>query len=183
MLYSKFDRRSFLKLGALSVLAYPAFANANTSNAFARAQSRSLSFYNLHTTERLKSVYWADGKYIPESLADINRVLRDHRNNEVFEISPRLLDTLCELRVLLETDQPIELISGYRPPVTNAKLRSEGHGVATNSLHMKGMAADVRIPGRNLARLRDAALSLKAGGVGYYPSQFVHVDIGRVRFW
>jgi uncharacterized protein YcbK (DUF882 family) len=177
------DRRSFLKIGTLAVLAYPSLANATVSSAFAKARTRTLSFYSLHTTEKLTTPYWEDGSYIPESLSRINRLLRDHRTNDVCEIAPRLLDTLCELRMLLETEEPFELISGYRSPATNAKLRSEGRGVATTSLHMKGMAADVRIPGRSLSHLRNAALSLKTGGVGYYPGQFVHVDVGRVRTW
>lgn len=148
------------------------------------ARSRSISFYNLHTAERLSTTYWADGQYIPESLAEINRTLRDHRNGDVYEIAPRLLDTLCELHLRLETNEPFELISGYRSPATNAMLRSQGHGVADNSLHTKGMAADVRVPGRSLSLLRRTATSLKAGGVGYYPaSQFVHIDIGRIRTW
>jgi uncharacterized protein YcbK (DUF882 family) len=181
----KFDRRSFLKMGTLGlgVIAYPGLASANASSDFAKARTRALSFYSLHTTERLTTQYWEDGRYIPESLTQINRLLRDHRTNDVCEMAPRLLDTLCELRMLLETEEPFELISGYRSPATNAKLKSEGRGVATTSLHMKGMAVDVRIPGRNLAQLRNAALSLKAGGVGYYPGQFVHVDVGRVRTW
>jgi uncharacterized protein YcbK (DUF882 family) len=186
MSVSKLDRRSFLKLGTLSILAcksFPTLAGASPSNAFAAARTRSLSFHNLHTAEKLQTQYWENGQYIPESMASINHILRDYRNNEICEIAPGLLDALCEVRMLLETEQPLELISGYRSPVTNAKLRNEGHGVATNSLHMKGMAADVRIPGRSLENLRRAALSLKAGGVGYYPSQFVHIDVGRVRTW
>lgn len=171
------NRRSFLKLGALSLFALPRLAAASGT-------PRSLSFFNLHTTERLKTVYWADGQYIPESLADINRILRDYRSGDICEMAPRLLDTLCELRKRLDTSEPFEIISGYRSPRTNAMLRSMGHGVAENSLHMKGMAADVRIPGRNLDFLRRTAISLQAGGVGYYPaSQFVHVDVGRIRTW
>ncbi len=183
MLYSNISRRSFLKLGSLGILAYPNLGVANISHAFATAPIRKLSFLSLHTLEKLTSVYWENGDYIPEALAGINHLLRDHRTNEVHEIAPRLLDALSELRMLVETEQPFELISGYRSPATNAKLQSQGRGVATTSLHMQGMAADIRIPGRSLTRIRDAALSMKAGGVGYYPSQFVHIDIGRVRRW
>jgi uncharacterized protein YcbK (DUF882 family) len=172
MTNSQWTRRSFLKFGGLSVLTLPSLG------------ARSLGFYNLHTAERLNTVYWVNGGYVPEALADINRILRDYRTNEIYDISIRLLDTLCELRSQLDTSQPFELISGYRSPKTNAALRSQGHGVAENSLHLKGMAADVRVPGRDLAVLRKAAVALKAGGVGYYPaSQFVHVDVGRVRTW
>jgi uncharacterized protein YcbK (DUF882 family) len=181
---SPLNRRAFLRIGTLSLLAMPRLVAASTSGEFLKARSRSLSFYNLHTTEKLSAVYWADGDYIPESLSDINRILRDYRTGEICEIEPRLLDSLCALHMRLETAEPFELISGYRSPTTNAMLRNQGHGVAENSLHIKGMAADVRIPGRSLALLRRTAISLKAGGVGYYPaSQFVHIDVGRVRTW
>jgi len=178
------NRRSFLKLGVFAAVAYPAIASAASSSAFVNAGSRTLSFLNLHTGEKLKSVYWEGGKYVPESLASINRILRDHRNGEVREIVPKLLDTLCEVAMELETKEPFEIISGYRSPATNAKLRSQGHGVAEHSLHMDGLAIDVHVPGRSLALLRKTAIALKAGGVGYYPeSQFVHIDVGRVRTW
>jgi len=175
------NRRCFIRLGALTLLARPAFSDGRFGR---QTGTRSLSFYNLHTAERLDAVYWADGEYIPDALAEINRILRDHRSGDVFPMAPRLLDMLAELRDRLESAQPFEIISGYRSPKTNAMLRAQGHGVAENSLHLKGMAADVRLPGRDLDLLRRAAISLKAGGVGYYPaSQFVHVDIGRVRTW
>ena len=184
MAASQLNRRSFLKLGTLSLLAFPRIASASNRSRFLNTPRRYLSFYNLHTTERLTTVYWADGQYIPESLSDINRTLRDYRNGEICEIAPRLLDTLWEVRLRLETTEPFELISGYRSPATNAMLRSQGHGVAENSLHLKGMAADIRIPGRSLGLLRRTAISLEAGGVGYYPaSQFVHIDVGRIRTW
>jgi uncharacterized protein YcbK (DUF882 family) len=184
MANSKPDRRAFLKWGSLALLTFPGVSFASSSSAFLKARSRSLSFYNLHTTEKLTTVYWSDGRYVPESLTEINRALRDYRTGDIYEISPHLLDTLCELRFRLETTEPFELISGYRSPVTNAMLRSQGHSVAENSLHTKGMAADVRIPGRSLTLLRRTAISLQAGGVGYYPeSQFVHIDVGRVRTW
>ena len=178
------SRREFLKWGSLTLLAFPGMSFASSSSALAKARTRSLSFYNLHTAEKMKTVYWTEGRYVPEALADINRMLRDYRSGDIFAISPRLLDTLCELRLRLETEEPFELISGYRSPATNAMLRSQGHGVAEKSLHTQGMAADVRVPGRSLTLLRRTAISLQAGGVGYYPeSQFVHIDVGRVRTW
>ena len=129
-------------------------------------------------------MYWLGGDYVASSLSDINRVLRDHRNGQKHEIDRRLLDLLCELRLKLDTTQPLHIISGYRSPATNALLHSKSDGVATRSLHMLGKAADIRIPGRELSLLRKTALSMKAGGVGYYPeSDFVHVDVGRVRTW
>ena len=170
------SRRSFLKFGALAAVAGPQLLKA-------AAPERALSFYNLHTAEKLKVVYWADGAYVPESLVAINRLLRDHRTNSVHEIDRRLLDLLSQVRAKLETSQPFQIISGYRSPKTNAMLHERSKGVATHSLHMDGMAADVRIEDRTIEALRDVARSLKSGGVGYYPSQFVHIDVGRVRFW
>ena len=173
---SLLSRRSFVKLGALALAAGPQLLKA-------AAPERSLSLYNLHTTEQLKVVYWADGAYVPESLTAIDRVLRDHRTGTVHEIDRRLLDLLCQVRTQLDTTEPFQIISGYRSPETNAKLRTQSTGVATHSLHMDGMAADVVVPGRSLELIRKVAIAMKSGGVGYYPSQFVHIDVGRVRTW
>jgi uncharacterized protein YcbK (DUF882 family) len=148
---------------------------------------RTLSFFNTHTGERLKTTYCCDGRYEPQSLEEINHILRDFRTNQIKPIDPKLLDLLHELGGTLETDRPYHIISGYRSPQTNAMLRQLGGdhtGVASKSLHMSGRAIDVRVPGVPLDRLRAAARSLKLGGVGYYPSpNFVHVDTGRVRYW
>jgi uncharacterized protein YcbK (DUF882 family) len=183
---SGLDRRSFLRGSLSAAIAVPfmgKFAAAEPSG-LSSLEERSLSFYNLHTSESLKTVYWQGGDYLASSLVDINRVLRDHRTGDAHEIDPRLLDLLCELRLKLDTPQPLHIISGYRSPATNAKLHARSDGVATRSLHMEGMAADIRIPGRDLSLLRKTALSMKGGGVGYYPeSNFVHVDVGRVRNW
>jgi uncharacterized protein YcbK (DUF882 family) len=149
-------------------------------------EARELSFDNIHTGERLKVEYWVKGQYMPEALAEVNRLLRDFRSGQVHPISPQLLDLLAHLRTRLETNQPINVISGFRSPATNALLRAEHEhsGVASQSLHMQGMAIDIRIPGRELADLHAVALAQRAGGVGYYPkSDFVHVDVGRVRSW
>jgi uncharacterized protein YcbK (DUF882 family) len=175
------DRRSFLKAGAFSLLVSPVIAESST---FSTLDERSLSFHNLHTGESLRTVYWSRGEYVRSSLATIDRVLRDHRTGEIHEIHPRLLDLLCDLRLRLDASQPIEIISGYRSPATNAMLHARSDGVASRSLHMDGKAIDLRISGRSLATVRKTALSMKAGGVGYYPaSDFVHLDIGRVRSW
>jgi uncharacterized protein YcbK (DUF882 family) len=145
---------------------------------------RRLSFRSLHTGETLDRVYWTEGRYIPEALADIDYTLRDFRNGEVHRIDPALLDLLVRLRARLGTDAPFEVISGYRSPQTNAMLAAASEGVARHSLHLEGMAIDIRVPGRSLATLHQAALDLAGGGVGYYPaSDFVHVDVGRVRHW
>ena len=176
VLESVLPRRSFFQLAAGVLIAAPTLLKA-------AAPERSLSFYNLHTSESLKTVYWADGDYLPDGLAAINHNLRDYRTGEVREIDRRLLDLLHQLHGQLETNQPFQLISGYRSPATNAMLHEHSDGVAQHSLHMEGMAADIRVEGRTLEQIRKTALAMKLGGVGYYPSQFVHVDVGRVRFW
>ena len=170
-------RRSFLKLNALAAVCAPRLAEAAVAE-------RSLAFHNLHTSESLKTVYWIQGDYVAQSLAEINHVLRDHRSGETHEIDHRLLDLLHGIRQRLDTSKPFEIISGYRSPATNAMLRGQSDGVAERSLHVQGMAIDVRVPGRRLSLVRKTALSMRAGGVGYYPaSQFVHIDVGRVRKW
>lgn len=172
------ERRRFLAGAGLSlIMPLPALA---------KAEVRSLAFDNIHTGEKLRVDYWTHGAYQPDALAAVNHVLRDFRTSEVHPIAPTLLDLLAALRLRLETAEPIAVISGYRSPVTNAMLRGahEHSGVATKSLHMQGMAADIRIGGRPLAAVHKAALGLRGGGVGYYPSSdFVHVDTGRVRTW
>jgi uncharacterized protein YcbK (DUF882 family) len=110
--------------------------------------------------------------------------LRDHRTGEVHAIAPNLFDLVYRLRGQLDTRATVQVISGYRSPATNAALHAHSEGVASHSLHMLGQATDLRIAGVDLSRLRDAAWSLQSGGVGFYPqSQFVHVDVGRVRRW
>ena len=178
---SKNGRRRFL-LSSLSVLGCAVAARAGaTPN---RLDCRRLALYNLHTGESADLVYWADGAYVPDALGRIDHVLRDFRTGEVRGIDRRLLDLLVRLNGRLESNEPFHVISGYRSPHTNMMLASASEGVARHSLHMEGMAIDVRIPNRSLGALRAAALSLGGGGVGYYQaSDFVHVDVGRVRSW
>lgn len=148
------------------------------------APRRVLSLVSLHTGERTSTCYWRDGRYDPEALARIDHLLRDHRTNDVTRIDVRLLDLLVALRRTLDSDSPFHVISGYRSPRTNQALATKGRGVARKSLHMQGMAIDIRLPGRDLDGLWRAARSLKLGGVGHYPkSGFIHVDVGRVRYW
>ncbi|MDB5405700.1 MAG: hypothetical protein JWL84_612 [Rhodospirillales bacterium] len=147
-------------------------------------EMRSLMLDNLHTGERLNTVYWADGHYVPEALRRINWVLRDHHSDEVHEIEPPLIELLARLHQRLATREPFQVLSGYRSPATNAMLAATTEGVAGNSLHIQGMAVDLRVPGRALVKVHRAAMMMQAGGVGYYPrSDFVHVDAGRVRYW
>jgi uncharacterized protein YcbK (DUF882 family) len=114
----------------------------------------------------------------------VNRALRDFRTGDIHPIAPGLLDLLSRLHEKLGSHEPFQVISGYRSPRTNATLHQHSSGVASRSLHMQGMAIDIRLEGTALSNLRGAALALKAGGVGYYPSSdFVHVDVGRVRRW
>jgi uncharacterized protein YcbK (DUF882 family) len=175
----RIDRRRFLKLGLLlPALPLPAFA-ADLS-----AGERRLGLHNLHTGEKLDLPYWAEGNYLTESLADINRVLRDHRTGQVAAIDTALLDLLHRVQTAVGSARPFEVISGYRSPASNQMLTEHSAGVAKRSLHMDGKAIDVRLPGVALADLRRAGLLLKGGGVGYYPeSNFVHLDVGRVRTW
>jgi uncharacterized protein YcbK (DUF882 family) len=143
---------------------------------------RRLSLYNVNTGESYNSVFWANDYYIPQGLSSLNWALRDFHTNTTHPIDLRLLDLLVTLQQKLDTDEPFLLTSGYRTPETNARLVAEG--AAVNSLHMQGQAADISLRGRSLSQLHGAALSLRAGGVGYYPAHgFVHVDVGPIRTW
>jgi uncharacterized protein YcbK (DUF882 family) len=145
---------------------------------------RALSFVHTHTSEQLRVEYFTAGRYVPDAMAALNRLLRDFRTGEEYAIDPALFDLLHQLQQQTSATRPYEVISGYRSPVTNATLRQRSEGVASGSLHMTGRAIDIRLSDVPLARLRDAARALRLGGVGYYPgSNFVHVDTGRVRAW
>ena len=179
-------RRMFLGMGAAAVTAALVPSRAQAAS-LARAPQRVLSFFHTHTGERLKVAYCCGGEYQPAGLQEVNHILRDFRVNETRAIEPKLLDLLYELGGTLGSDQPFHVISGYRSPETNMMLRERGGattGVASHSLHMVGQAIDIRVPGVKIGDLRDAARSLKIGGVGFYPDlNFVHVDVGRVRYW
>lgn len=165
-------------------LAFGSASLISPAAALANAPARSLAVLNLHTGERLRAVYWEGGAYVRSALAEFNKVLRDHRTGEVHEIAPELLDLATTLSDRLGAAETVQIISGYRSPKTNAALHQASSGVATRSLHMDGKALDIRLPGVELTRLRDAAWSLQRGGVGYYAeSNFVHVDVGRIRRW
>lgn len=153
--------------------------------AWARApERRSLSFVHTHTGERLSTVYFEGGQYRADELERINLLLRDFRTGEAHPIDTGVLDILADLRLLAGRDEPYEVISGYRSPLTNATLRRHSSGVAEHSLHLQGRAIDVRLPGFPTSKLRELALGMGRGGVGFYPqSDFVHLDNGRVRYW
>jgi uncharacterized protein YcbK (DUF882 family) len=147
-------------------------------------QPRSLSFYHTHTGERLQITYAESGRYVSTALKEISHFLRDFRTGDEHPIAPDLLDTLYALRERTGGGGTYEIISAFRSPRTNEMLRGASTGVAERSLHMEGRAIDVRLRGVRTARLREEALAMQVGGVGYYPgSDFVHVDNGRVRFW
>jgi uncharacterized protein YcbK (DUF882 family) len=148
------------------------------------ADVRRLFLHNLHTGDTVKTVYWENGRYLDDALAEARFALRDWRNGQQHAMDPGLFDIFHELGARLETDRPFQIISGYRSPATNAALHARSSGVASKSLHLQGMATDIRVEGVQLAHVRNAALDLGRGGVGYYPvSNFVHVDTGRVRRW
>lgn len=149
-----------------------------------RSPVRALSFYHTHTGEKLRVTYAEGGRHIPDALDEVNRFLRDFRSGEAHPMDPKLLDILHHVQQATGGRGPFEIISAYRSPQTNDMLRSSSGGVAQRSLHMVGRAVDVRLRGVNTRQLRQAALELKAGGVGYYSdSDFIHVDTGRVRYW
>lgn len=146
---------------------------------------RGLSFYNTHTAESADVEYCQSGRLVPASLDKINHILRDTRTGEIKDIDVRLLDLLHALARTVPTGEPFHVISGYRSPATNTYLRTHGGGgVAANSLHLVGKAIDIRVPGIKLRDLYKTAAGLRGGGVGIYPgSDFVHIDVGRVRTW
>jgi uncharacterized protein YcbK (DUF882 family) len=169
---------SFL-LAALFVSGLVGLASVASS-----ADQRQLSFYHTHTQRNLQVTYAIGGEYVESALAEINVFLADFRNGEELIIDPALLDLIYDVRESLGGSGAFEVISAYRSPETNAMLRSKSSGVAKNSQHLLGNAIDVRLRGISTVALRDAAVSLQRGGVGYYQSSdFVHIDTGRVRRW
>jgi uncharacterized protein YcbK (DUF882 family) len=145
---------------------------------------RKLAFHDLHTGESFSAVYRVGGRYVPEAIAEMEHLLRDFRTGEQTSFDRRLFDLLHRLQHTVGRGRPYQVISGYRSPKTNAMLAARSGGVAKRSYHMKGMAIDVRVRGVSTRELREAALKLRKGGVGYYPkSDFVHLDVGPVRHW
>lgn len=179
-------RHYFLQL--LTVILFSTAARAvapDTLPVFSAEPSYRLHLYQVHTGEQLDIVYRHGDRYDLAALARTNLYLRDYRTGDVREYDPRVLDLLHDLTTSLRRpNAEIEVLCAYRTPRTNEYLRTHGHGAALHSLHMRAMAIDIRIPGVSTAQLRDAALGLHRGGVGYYAaSGFVHVDVGRIRRW
>ncbi len=178
------SRRRFLRnlaCGTLLSLGTPAIAHAAKGRL---PIHKSLAFQHTHTGDALKLTYFEKGRYIKSALREIDYVLRDFRSGDVYPIDVGLLDQLYDLKLLLGTNRPFDIISGYRSPGTNSKLRHESSGVAIHSFHMQGRAIDIRIEGINCRHIRNAALALQRGGVGFYPaSEFVHLDTGKFRIW
>ena len=184
---TQINRRRFLKVASsltAALASSTAFSNPLTSIVPQASGEKRLGFYNLHTCEQINIPFWAGGHYLSDGLNAINRVLRDHRNDQQAEMDVRLLELLYRLKGRLGTDGDFHIISGYRSPQTNAMLSNRSNGVAKKSLHMRGMAVDIRVPKVELTALKNTALSLRGGGVGYYPeSDFLHIDVGRIRSW
>ncbi len=177
------SRRSFLKLG-LATMASQLIPFESMAAVDDFSKSRSLFIYHPDRKEYINDVYFSNGKYITSVLNKIDYLFRDNQNGQIITIHNNLIDTLSYLQKSLNTRRPFHIISGYRSPNTNAELRKKQNGVAKNSLHMYGMAADIRLTGYDLKLLRRSAIKLHAGGVGYYPqSKFIHLDIGKVRYW
>lgn len=178
------SRRGILGVfAATTVAAAPVMANAF---GFLRGAGdmRRIRMYSGRTGESIDTVYWVNGKYIRESLNEINAFMRDWRNGQAIGIDPRAIDVAAASHRLLQTDEPYMMLSGYRSPQTNAMLRRNSSGVAQNSLHVVGKAADLRLKSRSVNQMYQAALSCRAGGVGKYSrSNFVHMDCGPVRSW
>lgn len=177
------SRRDFLTSVAGTAMTFAA-TGAIASSVSAPVKDKELTFYNTHTGEKLSAAFWARGNYLSDGIEEISWVLRDHRAGIARPMDTDLLDLLYQLQEKVGTQGAFHVISGYRSPDTNAMLNKRSSGVAKRSYHMLGKAIDVRLPGFDTGNLHKAAVSLKGGGVGYYSkSDFVHLDVGRVRYW
>ena len=177
-------RRSVLgAFAATAVAAAPTFANAA---GFLRGAGdiRSIKMYSGRTGERIDMIYWIEGNYIKDAVSELNYFMRDWRTDGVKSMDLRTVDIMAASHNLLDVSEPYMLLSGYRSPQTNAMLRSRSRGVAKNSLHMRGQAADLRLASRSVNQMARAAIACNGGGVGRYSgSNFVHMDCGQVRNW
>lgn len=180
MIASPVTRRGFIA----QAIAFSTVLGSAPAFALQKAEHRSLTVESLHTGEKCKAVFWEQGHYNPDALAELNSVMRDHRTGDIFEIDAGLYDALYALSAVVEAQPRFQLISGYRSPKTNANLAANSGGVAKKSYHMRGMASDIRAQGVDLRHLHKAARAMKVGGVGMYEkSNFIHMDVGPVRYW
>ncbi|WP_420859287.1 YcbK family protein [Marivivens marinus] len=181
---SGISRRGLLTaFAATAISAAPTFSNAAS---FLRGAGdiRRLRMYSGRTGEKIDMIYWIEGEYIPEAMNQITHFMRDWRTGTTIQIDSRTVDIMAAAHNLLDVSEPYTLLSGYRSPQTNAMLRSRSSGVARNSLHMRGQAADLRLASRSTSQMARAAQSCNAGGVGRYAgSNFVHMDCGPIRTW
>lgn len=175
----------FRSLAALSLLAVSSSLHGESPFLENSSPERRLRLYHTHTGEHLEVIYKRGEAYVSEGLDQLNHFLRDHRTGEIHHYDPRVFDVVADLlNVVAHPNAELQIICGYRTPWSNEFLRTHTSGVAKNSLHMEAEAIDIRLPGVSTLTLRDAALKLARGGVGYYPkSGFIHVDVGRVRRW
>ena len=180
----EFSRRGILGVfAATTVAAAPVMANAFGVIRGA-GDYRRIRMYSGRTGESIDTVYWVDGKYVRDALNELNIFMRDWRTGQVIGIDPRMVDIAAASHRMLQTNEPYMMLSGYRSPKTNAMLRSRSGGVARNSLHMTGKAADLRLKSRSVNQMYKAASACRAGGVGKYSSSnFVHMDCGPIRNW
>ncbi|MEQ6248053.1 DUF882 domain-containing protein [Sulfitobacter sp. HNIBRBA3233] len=178
-------RRGFIgaAFATTAVAAAPTYANAA---GFLRGAGdiRRIKMYSGRTGERIDMIYWVEGEYIGDAINEVNHFMRDWRTDDVYKMDIRNFDIMAAAHNLLDVDEPYMLLSGYRSPKTNAMLRSRSSGVAKNSLHMRGQAADLRLNSRSVGQIAKAAAVCRGGGVGRYSgSNFVHMDCGVVRTW
>jgi len=177
-------RRAILGAFAATAISAAPFFPGVTAYARGAGDIRRIRFYSGRTGENMNIIYWIDGKYVPESIGEINHFFRDWRNNQVHNIDTRTIDFLAATHNILRVSEPYMLLSGYRSPATNAMLRARSRNVAQDSLHLRGQAADVRLNSRSVSQIAQAAISCNAGGVGRYSgSNFVHFDCGAKRSW
>ena len=178
------SRRNFL-----GFMLFAGISSFSSQSVFAAIEEltttkRFLSLYNPHTKDSFSGIYWCEGTYVTGALKNINHIMRDFRAQDIKQIDKHLLDLLSAISIKLKPEKPFHVISGYRSPETNAKLRKRGKGAAKNSYHIQGKAVDIRLPGCRTSLLRRTAYKLKRGGVGYYPhKRFVHIDVGPIRYW
>ena len=173
-------------LGAFAATAVTAAPTFSSAAGFLRGGGdiRSIRMYSGRTGERIDTIYWIEGKYVGEAVKEINHFMRDWRTDGVKQMDLRTIDIMAAAHNMMDVDEPYLLLSGYRSPQTNAMLRSRSRGVAKNSLHVKGQAADLRLSTRSVSQMAKAAAACKGGGVGKYSrSNFVHMDCGVVRTW